>query len=205
MGTRGTGRRAKPSWERRPTEACRATWSAQAFAPCQVRAIAHQDDALFVCILRYSPTRGFTLVAPNPLVYSCAPAGQGFGPRLTTSNMEIGTSYGKRQVEAKDAFEAFAPRAVKLNNLAKGQAAEFLNNKQDAYLARAAQAAEKRRIPFAERGGWPTPHGQPWDAREAYDRFPTEKPWMPEARKLADMKALRGDVGDDDPLQPIWW
>ena len=48
-------------------------------------------------------------------------AGMGFGPRETTSNMELGCSYPKRHPEREPAFLAFAPRATKINAMLNGQ------------------------------------------------------------------------------------
>ena len=87
--------------------------------------------------------------------------GQGFGKRETTSHMELGNNYRRQQVDKEEAFLAFAPRAVKLNSLLKDVESPktWVDEKQAEYLKRAAEC-EKKRIPFEQRGGWPTPHGR---------------------------------------------
>jgi hypothetical protein len=132
-------------------------------------------------------------------------AGMGFGPRNTTSNMELGNNYRGRHPEREEAFLAFAPRATKINAMIQGQdlQSSSMGAMQQEYLRRAAEM-QKKRTPFEQRGGWPTPHGQPWDDRELQQRNPGVKPWMTFVEKeMADIRAQRGNRDEDDA--PIWW
>ena len=72
-----------------------------------------------------------------------------------------------------------ATGAVKLNAMVEEDpsAAAAFDKEETAHLQRAAEA-QKRRTPFERQGGWPTPHGQPWDQREIYERNVDAKPWM---------------------------
>lgn len=146
------------------------------------------------------------------MVYDCACCCcSQFGPRETTSHKEIGGVYPKYLPERDEAFNAFAPRALKLNTLLQQGGVnpfEAVGPAGSTYLAQAAAAAERKREPFAPRsdaggGGWPSPAGQPWDQREQMGLV-TSKPWDATKRTVAEMRAMRGEQADD-PLLPLWW
>lgn len=136
---------------------------------------------------------------------ACWLAGMGFGPRETTSNMELGGNYRGRHPTREEAFLAFAPRAVKINAMINGQDLKesSMTSMQQEYLRRAAEV-QKKRTPFEQRGGWPTPHGQPWDDRELHQRNPGVKPWMTFVEKeMSEIRAQRGSRNEEDV--PVWW
>lgn len=119
----------------------------------------------------------------------------------------LGGVYPKHHADKEELFLAFAPRALKLNTmLAQGgvDATEAVGVGGSKYLANVAAAAERKRAPFQQvGGGWPAPHGQPWDQREQVG-LANAKPWDATKRTVAEMRALRNEEADD-PLQPLWW
>ena len=77
-----------------------------------------------------------------------------------------------------------------------------MDSVQQEYLKRAREM-EKKRLPFEDRGGWPTPHGQPWDSQEQYRRNAPAKPWMTFVEK--EMAEIRAACPKEDEDVPIWW
>lgn len=113
--------------------------------------------------------------------------------------------YPKHHADKEQLFLAFAPRALKLNTMlgnASLDTTAVVGAGGAQYLANVAAAAERKRAPF-NGGGWPAPHGQPWDQREQVG-LARVKPWDAMKRTVAQMRALRNEPADD-PLQPLWW
>jgi len=122
--------------------------------------------------------------------------GQGFGKRPTTTNMEIGLSYGKRKPTKEETFEAvggYRGGPVALDHVTGGEN-YYPNAKPTSSLDRNKVAAAKAASAYAG--------AQPWEKPKAEGL----SYWQRIARTLPEMQALREEhlKPPEDVYIPPW-